>query len=348
MPNSARLNTTNCLKDKEIKMNFARRTAGCLLIGIALAAFAPSAGAQAQALSAYPNRPVRIIVPWPTGGAVDIATRIVAEKLSTGLGQPVVVDNRAGASGNIGATAVATAAPDGYTLLLATTPMLINQALYGGLTFDPVKSFSAVSVLVNVSYVLVVNPSVASSVKDLVAEAKARPGKINYASSGPGTQLHLLGESFKQKAGINIVHVPYKGAPPAMVDMIGGHVQMMFPSFPASQSLLKAGQLKPLAVVAKRRLALLPDVPTMAEAGYPGIDSVEWYGLVAPAGTPPDVVARLNSEIVKALKAPEVQALLTSKGFGMPCESRHCTYWAMIAFFHSRVPVPSPIGESSC
>lgn len=292
-------------------MNVVLRSAGYFLSAIALAAFVPCAWAQ----GGYPNKPVRIIVPWPTGGAVDTVTRVVAEKLSVGLGQPVVIDNRTGASGNIGATAVANAAPDGYTLLVAVTPMLINQALYGGLPFDPVKSFTAVSQLVNVNYLLVVNPTVANSVKELVTQAKASPGKMNYASSGPGTHLYLLGEAFKQKAGIDILHVPYKGAPPALVDMMGGHVQMMFPSFPASQALLKTGQLKALAVVAKRRLALLPEVPTMAEAGFPSIEAVEWYGVVAPAGTPRDIVARLNGEIVKALNMPEVQMLLASKGY---------------------------------
>ncbi|UUZ67331.1 tripartite tricarboxylate transporter substrate binding protein [Polaromonas sp. P1(28)-13] len=292
-------------------MNFVLRRAGYFLSAIALAATVPCAWAQ----GGYPNRPIRIIVPWPAGGSVDVATRVVAEKLSVSLGQPVMVDNRAGASGNIGATAGAKAVPDGYTLLVATTPMLINQSLYGGLPFDPAKSFTAVSLLVNVNYVLVANPTVANSVKELVVQAKARPGQISYASSGPGTQLHLHGEAFKQKAGIDIVHVPYKGAPPALADMIGGHVQMMFPGFPVVQPLLKTGQLKALAVVGKRRLALLPDVPTMAEAGFPGMDSVEWYGVVAPAGTPRDIVARLNSEIVKTLNMPDVHTLLASKGY---------------------------------
>ncbi|MES2362406.1 MAG: tripartite tricarboxylate transporter substrate binding protein [Pseudomonadota bacterium] len=292
-------------------MSFLLRRAGYFLSAIALAVAVPCAWAQ----GAYPNRPIRIIVPWPAGGSVDVATRVVAEKLSVSLGQPVVVDNRPGASGNIGAAAGAKAAPDGYTLLVATTPMIINQSLYGGLPFDAVKSFAPVSLLVNLSYVLVVNPTVANSAKELVAQAKARPGKISYASSGPGTQLHFLGEAFKQKAGIDIVHVPYKGAPPALADMIGGHIQMMFPGLPVVQPLLKAGQLKALAVVGKRRLALLPDVPTMAEAGFPGNDPVEWYGVVAPAGTPKDIVTRLNVEIVKALNMPDAHALLSSKGF---------------------------------
>ncbi|MGO4809020.1 Bug family tripartite tricarboxylate transporter substrate binding protein [Cupriavidus sp. 2MCAB6] len=292
-------------------MRFVRRLAQRALCVITLAASLSPAWAQ----DGFPSRPIRMIVPWPAGGSVDVATRIVAEKLTLSLGQQVIVDNRPGAGGNIGAAAGAKAAPDGYTLLVATTPMLINQSLYGGLPFDTVKSFAPVSLLVTLNYVLVVNPAVASSVKELVVQAKARPGQISYASSGPGTQLHLLGEAFRQQAGIDIVHVPYKGAPPALTDMIGGHIQMMFPGLPVVQPLLKSGQLKALAVVGKRRLALLPDVPTMAEAGFPGVDSTEWYGVVAPAGTPKNIVARLNGEIVKALNMPDVHARLANKGF---------------------------------
>lgn len=292
-------------------MRFVLRLAERALCAMALAASLPPAWAQ----DGYPSRPIRMIVPWPAGGSVDVATRIVAEKLTLSLGQQVVVDNRPGAGGNIGAAAGAKAAPDGYTLLVATTPMLINQSLYGGLPFDTLKSFAPVSLLVTLNYVLVVNPAVANSVKELVVQARARPGQLSYASSGPGTQLHLLGEAFKQKAGIDIVHVPYKGAPPALTDMIGGHIQMMFPGLPVVQPLLRSGQLKALAVVGKRRLALLPDVPTMAEAGFPGVDSTEWYGVVAPAGTPKNIVTRLNGEIVKALNMPDVHALLASKGF---------------------------------
>ncbi len=282
-----------------------------LAVMLMLAAGAGAASAQAN----YPNRPVRIIVPWPAGGSVDVATRIVAERLSSGFGQQFSVDNRPGAAGNIGAAAGAKAAPDGYTLLVATTPMLINRSLSANLPFDTIKDFAPVSLLVNLHYVLTVNPAFADSVKHLVAQAKARPGRIGYASSGTGTQLHLIGETFKQKAGIDIVHVPYKGAPPALADMIGGHIQMMFAGLPVAYPLIQAGQLKALAAVSKERLALLPNVPTMAEAGYPGIETIEWYGLVAPTGTPKDIVARLNQEIVKALGVPAVHQVLTDRGF---------------------------------
>jgi tripartite-type tricarboxylate transporter receptor subunit TctC len=291
------------------------KLAPCLPIRLVAALALAAAATCAWAQSGYPRRPVRIIVPWPAGGSVDVATRIVAERLSSGLAQPFIVDNRPGAAGNIGAAAGAKAAPDGYTLLVATTPMLINRSLSASLPFDTIKDFAPVSLLVNLHYVLTVNPAVADSVKALVALAKARPGRIGYASSGTGTQLHLIGETFRQKAGIDIVHVPYKGAPPALADMVGGHIQMMFPGLPVAYPLIKAGQLKALAAVSKERLALLPDVPTMAQAGYPGIETVEWYGVVAPNGTPKDIVARLNQEIVKVLGVPAVHQVLADRGF---------------------------------
>jgi tripartite-type tricarboxylate transporter receptor subunit TctC len=282
----------------------------------ALGAVALALGATgALAQGTYPDRPVRIIVPWPAGGSVDIATRLVAGQLSRALGQPVVVDDRPGATGNIGALAAAKAAPDGYTLLIATTPMIIDRSLSGEQAVDLGRDFVPISQLVSLSYVMVVNPSVASSVQMLVDRAKANPGQMNYASSGPGTQLHLLSELFKKRAGVNIVHVPYKGAPPALADMLGGNVQLMFPGLPVVEPLLKSGKLRALAVVSKRRLPQLPDVPTLAEAGFPGIDSAEWYGVVAPKGTPPDVVARLGSEITKAVRDAGVQQRLVSYGF---------------------------------
>jgi tripartite-type tricarboxylate transporter receptor subunit TctC len=273
------------------------------------------AGAGAVAQPAYPQHAIKLIVPWPAGGSVDIAARLIAEQLAVNLGQPVIVDNRPGAAGNIGATAAAKAAPDGYTLLMATTPMIINRSLYRNLPFDLSRDFAPVSQLVTLNYVMVANPSTASSVQELVAKAKASPGKISYASSGPGTQLHLIGEAFKRQAGVDIVHVPYKGAPPALADLVGGHVHLMFPGLPVVEPLLKSGQLKALAVVSKRRLPLLPDVPTLAEAGVPNIDFTEWYGVVVPAGTPDKIVARINGEIVKILGMPQVRQGLAARGF---------------------------------
>ncbi|CAG2145811.1 hypothetical protein LMG31506_03264 [Cupriavidus yeoncheonensis] len=270
-------------------------------------------GAWAQ--GAYPDHVVRVIVPWPAGGSVDMATRVVAEQLSGGLGQPVVIENRPGAAGNIGAAAAAKAAPDGYTLLVATTPMIINRSLQGSTVVDLSREFVPVGQLVSLNYVMVVNPAVAGSVQELVAKAKASPGHFSYASSGPGTQLHLIGESFKRAAGVDIVHAPYKGAPPALADLVGGHVQLMFPGLPVVEPLLRSRQLKALAVVSTHRLPQLPDVPTLAEAGVAGIDSSEWYGLVAPAGTPPQMVARLSGELAKVMRNPAVRQRLASQGF---------------------------------
>jgi tripartite-type tricarboxylate transporter receptor subunit TctC len=193
--------------------------------------------------------------------------------------------------------------------------MIVNRSLYSSLPFDLEKDFVPVSTFVNVSYVLVTNPSVAISVQDLIAKAKARPGRISYASSGPGTPLHLIGEAFKKQAGVDIVHTPYKGAPLALADLMGGHVQMMFPGLPVVQPLLKSGHLRALAVASKHRLALLPDVPTLEQAGVPGIEETDWYGLVAPRGTPANVVARLNDEVVKLMKSPGVRESLTRRGF---------------------------------
>ena len=278
---------------------------------IALAACAASALAQ----GGYPNRPVKIIVPWPAGGGVDTVTRTVAEKLSASLGQQFVVDNRPGATGNIGAGAAAKAAPDGYTLLVASAPMAINASLQKNLPFDLGKDFAPLGLMASSPYMLVVNPSVAGSVKDLVARAKAEPGKLSYASVGPGTQQNVVSELFKDMARVDIVHAPYKGGPQALTDMVGGHIHMMFHGVPAVMPFVKGGQLKGIAVASKQRLALFPEIPTMAEAGYPGIEASEWYGLVAPAGTPKDIVALLGKEIEKALNAPGVRQQLASKGY---------------------------------
>jgi tripartite-type tricarboxylate transporter receptor subunit TctC len=278
---------------------------------IALAACAASALAQ----GGYPNRPVKIIVPWPAGGGVDTVTRTVAEKLSASLGQQFVVDNRPGATGNIGAGAAAKAAPDGYTLLVASAPMAINASLQKNLPFDLGKDFAPLGLMASSPYMLVVNPSVAGSVKDLVARAKAEPGKLSYASVGPGTQQNVVSELFKDMARVDIVHAPYKGGPQALTDMVGGHIHMMFHGVPAVMPFVKGGQLKGIAVASKQRLPLFPEIPTMAEAGYPGIEASEWYGLVAPAGTPKDIVVLLGKEIEKALNASGVRQQLASKGY---------------------------------
>ncbi|UIF84567.1 tripartite tricarboxylate transporter substrate binding protein [Cupriavidus sp. UYPR2.512] len=285
--------------------------AGRTLGAIALAACAASALAQ----GGYPNHPVRIIVPWPAGGGVDTVTRTVAEKLTASLGQQFVVDNRPGATGNIGAGAASKATPDGYTLLVASAPMAINASLQKNLPFDLGKDFAPLGLMASSPYMLVVNPSVAGTVKELVARAKAEPGKLSYASVGPGTQQNVVSEVFKDMARVDIVHAPYKGGPQALTDMVGGHIHMMFHGVPAVMPFVKGGQLKGIAVASKERLPLFPEIPTMAEAGFPGIEASEWYGLVAPAGTPKDIVALLGKEIEKALNAPGVRQQLASKGY---------------------------------
>lgn len=294
-------------------MKFARRHVCGLASAIGLGWVLSTAAAHAQ--GTYPDRPLRIIVPWPAGGSVDIATRVVAEQLSTDLGQPVLVENKPGATGNIGAAAAAKAAPDGYTLLIATTPMIINRSLSREPLADLARDFKPISLLVTTNYVMVVNPAVAGSVQELVAKAKANPGKMAYASSGPGTQLHLIAETFKRQAGIDVVHAPYKGAPPALADLVGGHVQMMFPGVPVAEPLIKSGQLKAIAMASKQRLPSMPDVPTMEEAGIKGIDFVEWYGLVVPAGTPDNITALLSRAVVKVMASTQVQQRLLSRGF---------------------------------
>lgn len=279
--------------------------------GMALAACAAAVPAQ----DGYPAHPIRVIVPWPAGGGVDVVTRAITEKMSATMGQQFVIDNRPGATGNIGAAMGAKAPADGYTLLVSSAPMAINTTLQKNLSFDLGKDFAPVGPLASSTYVLVANSSVGNTVADLVARAKAEPGKLTYASVGPGTQQNLIGEMFKRQARVEIVHAPYKGGPPALTDIMGGHIQMMFHGVPAVMPFVKSGKIKALAVASAQRLPLFPDVPTMKEAGFPGIDAKEWYGLVVPVGTPKEVVARLNSELNKALEAPDLREGLIAKGY---------------------------------
>ena len=307
-------------------LHYARR-AGIALTAAALALTACGAWAQAG----YPNRPIRIIVPWPAGGGVDVVTRTVAKKMSVRLGQQVIIDNRPGATGNIGAGMGAKAAPDGYTLLVASAPMTINPSLQRNLPFDLGRDFTPLGLMASSPSMLVVNPSVGKSVKDLVASARAEPGRISYASPGPGTQQNIVGEVFKDMAHIDIIHAPYKGGPQALTDMVGGHIQMMFHGVPAVMPFVKSGQIKGVAVATKQRLPLFPDIPTMAEAGYPGIEASEWYGLVAPAGTPKDIVVVLGNEIGKALNAPGVREQLIAKGYEPASNSNPEQFGAFMA-----------------
>ncbi len=292
-------------------MMTTRRTILGLAATAAIALAAP-AGAQ----TTYPTRPISLVVPFPAGGSTDLVARVVAEKMTQELGQQIVVENRGGAGGNVGSAAAAKADPDGYTMLMGTVAThALNPALYKKMPFDPVADFSPVSLLVVVPNVLVVNPDFpAKDVAELIALLKAEPGKYSYASSGNGTPLHLSGELFKSMAGVDMVHVPYKGAGPALVDVMGGHVPIMFDNLPSSTEHIKAGKLRGLAVTTAERAASMPDLPTVSESGLPGYETYTWNALFVPAGTPPEVIAKLNEAAVKAVADPEVQATLQSFG----------------------------------
>ena len=263
----------------------------------------------------YPARPVRLVVPYAPGGPVDIVGRIVAQKLSEAFHQQVIVDNRAGGGGNIGLEIAAHAAPDGYTLLMGANGVIaINPALYRNMPVDTQQDFAAISMVASSPMILVVHPSVAaSSVKELIALAKARPGTINYASSGSGSTAHLSSELFKSMAKVDMLHVPYKGAGPALTDLVGGQVQVMFTGVSSTLPFVKSGKLKALAVSSEKRLALLPDMPTVAET-LPGYEVLTWYGVFAPAATPGAIVDRLNAVIVQSFAAADAKAKLAALG----------------------------------
>ncbi|GAB1577736.1 Bug family tripartite tricarboxylate transporter substrate binding protein [Bordetella petrii] len=281
--------------------------------GAALAAYACTFPAAAQD---FPRRAITLIVPHSAGGTSDILARTVASEVGKTLGQTIVVDNKGGANGSIAAKAVATAAPDGYTLLLATASTHgINPSLYKKLQYDAVKDFTPVTLLATVPNVLVVNKQVkATNVQELIAEIKAGGNAFNMASAGAGTPGHLAGEMFKQRTGLEFVHVPYKGGSPALADLIGGQVQFLFTTIPGALPHIKAGTLRALAVTSPRRSPALPELPTMAESGLPGFQAISWHGIVAPAGTPPAVVDTLNQAFSKALAAPEVRQRLMEEG----------------------------------
>ena len=264
----------------------------------------------------YPNHPIRLVVPFPPGGTTDILARAVAQKLTEAMGQSVVLDNRPGAGGNIGADVVAKSAPDGYTLLMGTVGThAINPSLYAKMPYDHVKDFVPVVLVAGVPNVLVVNPSLpVNSVADLIKLAKAKPGSINFASSGNGTSIHLSGELFKAMAGVDMTHVPYKGSAPALSDLISGQVQVMFDNLPSSLPQIKAGKLRAIAVTSLKRAPALPDVPTISESGLPGFEASSWFGVLAPAGTPPAVITRLNAEVDKWLQTPEAKEQLLAQG----------------------------------
>ena len=269
--------------------------------------------AAAQA-SDYPTAPVKIVVGFSAGGPTDLAARLIGAKLQAALGQAFVVENKPGAGSNLASEIVAAAAPDGDTLLMAAPPLAINGHLYKGLHFDVQKSFAPISQVMSAPCILAVRPDSYKTLAELLAAAKQQPGKLSFSSSGAGGSQHLAGELMQQKAGIKLIHVPYKGAAPALSDLLGGQISMGFMTSLSSVPYFTSGKLRALAVAAPQRLPQLPDVPTMAEAGLPGVEINSWSGLLAPAHTPPEIVARLNREVVKALAAPDVRDRLVSQG----------------------------------
>jgi tripartite-type tricarboxylate transporter receptor subunit TctC len=265
---------------------------------------------------AYPTKPIRLVVPFPAAGTTDILARAIAQKLSEALGQQVVVDNRPGAGGNIGSDLVAKSAPDGYTLLMGTVGThAINVSLYAKMPYDAVKDFTPVVLVAGVPNVLVVNPALpVKTVGDLIKLAKDKPGTINFASSGNGTSIHLSGELFKSMTGVQMAHIPYKGSAPALTDLIGGQVQIMFDNLPSSMAHIKGGRLRAIAVTSAKRAPALPDIPTIAESGVPGFEASSWFGILAPAGTPREIVLRINAEANKALQSGEMKEKLLAQG----------------------------------
>jgi len=284
-----------------------------LITAALLAALAPAQWAVAQS---YPTKPIRWIVTYPPGGPTDVVARAIGAKLTEAWGQQIIIDNRAGAGGMIGTELGARAAPDGYTLLFGTSAgMTINPALQSKLPYDPVKDFAPVSLLVINPQLLVLNPTVpANSVKELVALAKAKPGQLNYASVGQGSPNHLGMELLKALTGTNIVHVPYKGTGPAITDLLGGQVQLMFNSMPTVLPLVRSGKLRALAVGSTQRISAIADIPTVAESGVPGFENVTWYGMFAPAKTPREIVNKLNAQVVRILAEPDMAQRLSSQG----------------------------------
>ena len=281
-----------------------------LLLGLVAAALAFGASAQD-----YPTRPVKIIVPFAAGGPADVYARFLAQRLQDAMGQPFVVEDRPGAGSVVGTEAVAKSAPDGYTLLLMSNTHTVNESLMPQKPFQLMRDFAAVAPINYSDLVLVVNPAVnAKTLPELIALAKAQPGKLNYASSGPGTPYHMAGELFKAMAGLDIVHVPYKESSGARTGVLGGQVEMMFDAVTVMNEHVKAGKVRALATSGKVRSTVMPDVPTLAEAGVPGYDAVIWLGLMAPKNTPAPIVARLNAEVTKIVARPEVQAEWAKQG----------------------------------
>ena len=264
----------------------------------------------------YPSKPVRFVVPYPAGGPLDTVARLLAQKVGEAMKQPVVVDNKPGAGGNIGADLVAKSPPDGYTILMgAVATHAINPSLYAGIPYDPVRDFTPITQVASTPNVLVVNPAVpANDVKAFIAHAKANPGKLNFGSGSTGSAGHLAGELFNTLAGVKMAHVPYKGAAPAMQDLLGGRIDLMFDNLASSLTQVKAGKIRALAVTTARRSALAPELPTIAESGLPEFDISTWFGVFAPAGVPRESIERLHAEFTRALAAPDVREKMLALG----------------------------------
>lgn len=283
-----------------------------LILALTIIAVGGISSARAQS---YPDKVIKLVVPWPPGGLVDVLGRVLGQKMSDSLGQPIIVENRPGAGGNIGTDAVAKSPPDGYTLLVATSAHAMNASIYRTLAFDPVGDFTPIVLAARAASILVVNPSVpAKSLKELIALAQAKPGKLTYASAGIGTPAHLYAEMLKSRADIDIMHVPYKGAPPAMVDLLGGRVDMLFANMTVALPQIQSGKLRAIGITSSQRSPYLTDVPTLSESGLPGFDATQWLGILGPKSLPENIVVKLNAEANKALQAPDVKKALATHG----------------------------------
>ena len=324
---------------------FTRRrfnTAALSAIASAIVGTFATGATSALAQAAWPNHAVRIVVPFAPGGTTDILARAVAPELGRAFGQSFLVDNKAGAGGNLGADIVAKSPGDGYTLLMGTVGTHgINRALYPKLPFDPIKDFVPITLVAGVPNVMVVNADFAAAnnintVNDFIKLAKSRPGQINMASSGNGTSIHLAGELFKSQTGIFMPHIPYRGSSPALLDLSAGSVQVMFDNLPSALQLIKGGKLKALAVTSAQRSTALPDVPTIEEAaGLKGFEATSWFGLLAPAGTPPDVVNRIQQEVAKSLATPAMKEKMLSQG-AIPSGNTPAQFAALIDSEHKK------------
>lgn len=316
----------------------------CLAIVFALV-FAAGGAPGIATGQAYPSKPIRLVVPFPPGGSLDVVARAIGQKLTEAWGQPIVIDNRPGAGGNIGADLVAKSAADGYTILEgALSTHAVNVSLYGKMPYDPVRDFAPITLVAVTPNVLVVNPSFpVNSVSELIAYAKAHPGKLSFGSGSNGSAGHLAGELFKSEAGVDMVHVPYKGGAPALQALLAGDTQLMFDNLANSTPQLKAGKLKALAVTTAKRSTLAPELPTLAETGLPGFDIYTWWGFMAPAGTPKEIVAKWNAEVRRILGTPEMKQFFAQQG----AEPAPTTPEQFAALIESEIPKYAKIVKAS-